>query len=241
MPLCAHLTRCHVVFTCRVFVLLLALRPQWCSKDIPDPANSTWAKKYPIVEVRVKLWWPVDGVLVTGTSKCPIVVTGKPRCLDPVNKLLIIAGYHLSHSPPCIVIFWSLCVHAYSVVSNSLQLHGLQPVRLLCPWDFLGRNVGNFLLHGIFPTQGSNHISCIVRRILLSLSHLGSPWSLWPRVKTQSFPFLSMHDVPLLTSAYFKKRFKKQVYLVSTGSSKFKSTEAFTVTLPVLCEFRADK
>ena len=158
MPLCAHLTRCHVVFTCRVFVLLLALRPQWCSKDIPDPANSTWAKKYPIVEVRVKLWWPVDGVLVTGTSKCPIVVTGKPRCLDPVNKLLIIAGYHLSHSPPCIVIFWSLCVHAYSVVSNSLQLHGLQPVRLLCLWDFLGRNVGNFLLHGIFPTQGSNHI-----------------------------------------------------------------------------------
>lgn len=47
------------------------------------------------------------------------------------------------------------------------------------------------------------------------------------------FPFS-----PQLT---FKKRFKKQVYLVSTGSSKFKSTEAFSMTLPVLCEFRADK
>ena len=26
-----------------------------------------------------------------------------------------------------------------SVVSNSLQLHGLQPMRLLCPWDFSGQ------------------------------------------------------------------------------------------------------
>lgn len=54
MPPYAHLTHVTVFFTCRVFVLLLALRPQWCSKEIPDPANSTWAKKYPIVEVRYK-------------------------------------------------------------------------------------------------------------------------------------------------------------------------------------------
>ena len=29
-----------------------------------------------------------------------------------------------------------------SVVSNSLQLHGLQPARLLCFWDFSGKNTG---------------------------------------------------------------------------------------------------
>ena len=37
--------------------------------------------------------------------------------------------------------------------------HGLQPTRLLCLWDFPGRNTGmgcHFLLQGIFPTQGSN-------------------------------------------------------------------------------------
>ena len=40
---------------------------------------------------------------------------------------------------------WSTC----SVVSNSLQPHGLYPTRLLCPWDFSGKNTGvgcHFLL-----------------------------------------------------------------------------------------------
>ena len=46
---------------------------------------------------------------------------------------------------------------ACSGVSGSLQPHGLQPTRLLCPWNFLGKNTGvgcHFLFQGIFPTQG---------------------------------------------------------------------------------------
>ena len=42
-------------------------------------------------------------------------------------------------------------------VSDSLRPHGLQPARLLCPWDFLGKNAGvgcHALLQGILPTQG---------------------------------------------------------------------------------------
>ena len=38
-----------------------------------------------------------------------------------------------------------------SVVSDSYQLHGLQPTRFLCPWDFPGSSVGvgcHFLLQG---------------------------------------------------------------------------------------------
>ena len=37
--------------------------------------------------------------------------------------------------------------------------HGLEPARLLCPWNSPGKNTGagcHFLLQGIFPTQGSN-------------------------------------------------------------------------------------
>ena len=51
-----------------------------------------------------------------------------------------------------------VCV-SHSVVSDSLRLHGLQPARLLCPWDSLGKNAGvgyHFLLQGFFSTQESN-------------------------------------------------------------------------------------
>ena len=42
---------------------------------------------------------------------------------------------------------------------NSLRPYGLWPARLLCPWDFPGKNTGvgcHLLLQGIFPSQGSN-------------------------------------------------------------------------------------
>ena len=48
---------------------------------------------------------------------------------------------------------------SHSVLSGSLQPSGLQPTKLLCPWDFPSKNTGlgcHFLLQGIFPTQGSN-------------------------------------------------------------------------------------
>ena len=50
-----------------------------------------------------------------------------------------------------------VCVKLLSHVS-SLQSYGLQPARLLCPWNFSGKNTGtgcHFLLQEIFPTQGS--------------------------------------------------------------------------------------
>ena len=50
---------------------------------------------------------------------------------------------------------------------STLQPHGLQPARLLCPWDFPCKNTGvgfHFLLQEIFPTQGLN-------LVLLQLLH----------------------------------------------------------------------
>ena len=46
-----------------------------------------------------------------------------------------------------------------SIVFDSLWPRGLQPARLLCPWDSPGKNTGvgcHSLLQGIFSTQGSN-------------------------------------------------------------------------------------
>ena len=50
-----------------------------------------------------------------------------------------------------------------SVVFNSLQHYGLQPARLLSPWDCPGKSTGmgcHALLQAIFPTQGWNRVSC---------------------------------------------------------------------------------
>ena len=46
-----------------------------------------------------------------------------------------------------------------SVLSNSLRPHGLQPTRLLCPWDFPGKSTGvgcHCLLH-MFPSPHSEN------------------------------------------------------------------------------------
>ena len=50
-------------------------------------------------------------------------------------------------------------MRAHSVVSDSLQPHGLWPTGLLCTWNYPSKNTGvscHFLLQGIFLTQGSN-------------------------------------------------------------------------------------
>ena len=51
-----------------------------------------------------------------------------------------------------------------SVVSNCLWRHGLQPARLLCPWNSLGKNIGvgcHFLLQGSSRPRDRTWVSCI--------------------------------------------------------------------------------
>ena len=71
-----------------------------------------------------------------------------------------------------------VCVLSHSVVSDSLWPHGLQPARLLCPWNSLGKNTrmgSQSLLQGMFLTKGSNPGLPHCRRIPYHLSHQGSP------------------------------------------------------------------
>ena len=54
---------------------------------------------------------------------------------------------------------------------------GLVANRLLCSWDFSGKNAGvgcHFLLQGIFPTRRSNPSLLPCKQILYQLSHQGS-------------------------------------------------------------------
>ena len=65
------------------------------------------------------------------------------RC-SPETITTLLIGYVLA------------CVLSH-FMSNFMRPHGLQPARLLCPWDSPGKNIGvgcHALLQGTFPTQG---------------------------------------------------------------------------------------
>ena len=70
-----------------------------------------------------------------------------------------------------------------------LQPHGLQPTRLLCPWDFLGKNSGvgcHFLLQEILLTQRWNPYLLHWQADSLPLSYQGSPIKQIPSLTGQS-------------------------------------------------------
>ena len=73
---------------------------------------------------------------------------------------------------------WWYCMYSRFVVSDSLQPVDW-PARLFCPWDFSGKNTGvgcDFLLQGIFLTQGSNIYLLLGRWILYLWVPLESWW-----------------------------------------------------------------
>ena len=64
-----------------------------------------------------------------------------------------------------------------SIMSECMWPHGLEPTRLLYPWNSPGKNTGVgccALLQGIFPTQGSNLSLMHFRQILYRLSYQGT-------------------------------------------------------------------
>ena len=72
-------------------------------------------------------------------------------------------NHHLKHFLMiicvCVCVCASVRAHLTSIVSDSLQPHGLYPARLLCPWNSPGKNIGvgyHFLLQENFPIQGLN-------------------------------------------------------------------------------------
>ena len=72
-------------------------------------------------------------------------------------------------------------MRAHSVVSDYLRPQGPGADRLLCPWNFPGKNTRlgcHFLLQGIFLTQGLNlYLLCLLhwQADSLPLRHLRSP------------------------------------------------------------------
>ena len=102
---------------------------------------------------------------------------------------------------------FSMCVFSCSATSHSLQPHGLYPTRLL--WDVPDKNTAvrcHFLLQGIFPTQGSNCISCICKWIPYHLSHLGSTFplfSFWYFLRRHNTHLIIFLKMPIICYAFY--------------------------------------
>ena len=80
---------------------------------------------------------------------------------------------------------------SHSVLSDSLWPHGLQPTRLLSPWNSPGKKTGvgcHFLLQRIFLTQDRTCVSCIGMKILYH-------WATRESLKTISIPI--NHHLPI--------------------------------------------
>ena len=86
-------------------------------------------------------------------------------------------------------------------MSDSMQLYGLQPVRLLCSWDSPGKNTGlgcHAILQGIFLIQESNPcFLCLLhwQAGSLPLAPLGKPMDYPYTIGKQPSIHISEHKI----------------------------------------------
>ena len=76
------------------------------------------------------------------------------------NEWILSNFYHVKKLSFSVSFFLCVCV-SHSVMSDSLQPHGLQPARLLSPRDCPGKNTGvghHFLLQGHFSCYEVNRL-----------------------------------------------------------------------------------
>ena len=111
-------------------------------------------------------------------------------------------------------------------MSNCLWSHGLWPARLLCPWDFPGKNTGvgcHFFLQGSSQPRDWTCISCVCRRIL----HHYATWDInqlhlrWSRFRSQRLETPGLDDKgwePEICDwiAQYKKRHLERMKLFTT-------------------------
>ena len=96
------------------------------------------------------------------TLKCPECSTVIQHLLKIMERITVL-------------FYWKSESVRNSVMSNSLWHRGLEPTRLLCPWNSPGKNTGvgcHSLLQGIFLTQQLSPHTLHCKQILYLLSHL---------------------------------------------------------------------
>ena len=109
------------------------------------------------------------------------------RVQNLVGKTDCKQWHHIIASITILYIMLPLCIKVEVLVTQSCPSLS-NPTRLLCPWNFPGKNIRvgcHSLLQGIFLTQGSN--PCLLHQQAggLLLSHQGSHYLSRPNFKAQ--------------------------------------------------------
>ena len=95
-------------------------------------------------------------VLSTGSSPVAYLIVSACSISCPISQYSVLTYY--------LKLLYLMLV---AQLCPTLQAHGLQPTRLLCPWDFPGKVTGvgcHFFLQGIFPNQDQTQVSCTADR-----------------------------------------------------------------------------
>ena len=134
------------------------------------------AKSFSCVQLFVSLWTIAHQALLSMEFSRQEFQSGLP--FPPPGNLPDPRIEHMSFMSPALggrffttKVTWEPKVKELvtQLLSDSLQPHGLQPNRLLCPQNSPGKNTGVgscSLPQGIFPTQELNLVSCIAGRFL---------------------------------------------------------------------------
>ena len=119
-----------------------------------------------------------------------------------ISTWLIAVNFNLHYFTEVVFIRF-LQIHcvsdSHSIMSDSLQPHGLKADTLLCPWSSPGRNtrVGcHFFLQGIFSTQRWNLVSCTAGSFFTFWAIREAPWARSINIKYMEFFFI--RDLSLL-------------------------------------------
>ena len=143
----------------------------WCVAVYGVTQSWTWLKWLSSSSCSSKGIYPVVGLL--GHSFAPSFFFKESTSFF-CGKMPSIINYWEMQIKNTIRYHLTLFSVSCSVMPDSLWPLGLQPTRLISPWDFPGKDTGvgcHFHLQGIFPTQGLNPGTLHCRQILYRLSY----------------------------------------------------------------------
>ena len=149
----------------------------------------------------------------------------------------------------CYLEIYCVCVSCSAVMSDSLRPHGLQPTRLFCAWDSLGKNTGegcHFLLllaqHKNFGRNpkgyNSGFLPCRLWEMSKDSSFSNQVQFGWHYMHTAEALLAPCSRRPLLTSCSNQIYLVHQGVLSNTGEIAYLSAQFSSVaqSCPTLCD-----